>query len=240
MEAKQKFKYFVLGMVAMTVFSLVVGPSMAIMVQKQIKVSTGVNVYVDDVKLKPVDANGNPIETFIYNGTTYLPVRAVADAVGKPVFWDGKTSSVYLGKHDMEEPIVMLHELDYFATGGNTRFKTYTDVKDNLGNSYNFAIAAHDISYSDGWQTYYLNGIYSKMKGRYILNYEHRGTDSENRFKVYGDSKLIYSSPVMTGGVHPVDFEIDLTGVLELKIEYHDHYGWEGSKTFLVDTGLYQ
>ena len=35
-------------------------------------------------------------EPFIYNGTTYLPVRAVGEAVGKTVGWDGKTNTVTL------------------------------------------------------------------------------------------------------------------------------------------------
>lgn len=37
-------------------------------------------------------------EPFTYNGTTYLPVRAVAEAVGKDVTWDGTTKTVYLGE----------------------------------------------------------------------------------------------------------------------------------------------
>lgn len=36
-------------------------------------------------------------EPFIYEGTTYLPVRAVSEAVGKNVTWDGATNTVYLG-----------------------------------------------------------------------------------------------------------------------------------------------
>ena len=36
-------------------------------------------------------------EPFIYNGTTYLPIRAVGEAVGKQVSWDGRTNTVYLG-----------------------------------------------------------------------------------------------------------------------------------------------
>ena len=35
-------------------------------------------------------------EPFIYDGTTYLPVRAVGEAVGKTVGWDGKTNTVTL------------------------------------------------------------------------------------------------------------------------------------------------
>lgn len=231
MKNSQKFKYLVLGMIMMTVFSTIV-PSMAAMFQKKITVSTGVNVYVDDVKLNTVDSKGNTIEGFIYNGTTYLPVKAVASAVGKAVSWDGKTKSVYIGKHDSEEPVIMLNMLDYFDC--NHCFKNYTDVKDNLGNIYNYGIGGGS-SYCNRWETYYINGKYSKMKGKYVLSYDRRSTEYESRFKVYGDGKLIYSSPVMTGGVHPIDFEIDLTGVLELKIEFIE--AWQ---TYLVDTGLYQ
>ena len=59
-----------------------------------------IKIYVDGVKIDPKDANGNTVEPFIYNGTTYLPVRAVGEAIGKTVTWDGATQSVYLG----EEP----------------------------------------------------------------------------------------------------------------------------------------
>jgi hypothetical protein len=119
MKVKQKTKYYlVLGIVIVAMFGIMIVPSVAAMLQKQITVSTGVNIYVDDKKLNPVDANGNPVEVFIYNGTTYLPVRAIADAVGKPVMWDGATKSVYLGRHDTDKPAVMLHKLDYFDSGG--------------------------------------------------------------------------------------------------------------------------
>lgn len=240
MKTRKGLKCFLLGMVIAAVFSTAV-PAMAAIIQKQITVSTGVNIYVDDVKLNPVDAKGNPVEVFIYNGTTYLPVRAVAEAIGKPVMWEGKTSSVYLGKHDSEEPTVMLHELEYFDSGGsNRKFKTHKDVKDNLENSYNYGITSdnsHRGNYPS-WQTYYINGMYSKIKGTYILAYDQRDNKDENRFKVYGDDKLIYSSPVMTGGVHPVDFDIDLSGVLELKIEI-DNY-MKDNCSYLVNTGLYQ
>lgn len=41
--------------------------------------------------------NGKPVYAFIYNDTTYLPVRAVCDMVGVPVDWDAKTKTVVLG-----------------------------------------------------------------------------------------------------------------------------------------------
>jgi len=57
-------------------------PAIAATVTKMIEVTTGVNLYVDDIPLLPKDANGNSVDTFIYNGTTYLPVRAISEAVG--------------------------------------------------------------------------------------------------------------------------------------------------------------
>ena len=48
----------------------------------------------------PKDAAGNVVEPFIMNGTTYLPVRAVGEALGMSVNWDGNTHTVYLGDVD--------------------------------------------------------------------------------------------------------------------------------------------
>jgi len=59
---------------------------------------SNINIYVDGVAVKPKDTIGNAVEPFIYNGTTYLPVRAVGSAFGKTVDWDGATQSVYVGK----------------------------------------------------------------------------------------------------------------------------------------------
>lgn len=42
-------------------------------------------------------------EPFTYEGTTYLPVRAVAEAVGKDVTWDGNTKTVYLNSAGTNE-----------------------------------------------------------------------------------------------------------------------------------------
>lgn len=55
-----------------------------------------VKIVVDGKTITPKDADGNVVEPFIYNGTTYLPVRAVGDAFGKTVEWDAGTKTVKL------------------------------------------------------------------------------------------------------------------------------------------------
>ena len=55
-----------------------------------------IKVYKDNVLCELKDANGTVIEPFIYNGTTYMPVRGTANLAGMDVTWDGATQSVYL------------------------------------------------------------------------------------------------------------------------------------------------
>lgn len=41
-----------------------------------------VKIVVDGATIVPKDADGKPVEPFIWKGTTYLPVRSVANALG--------------------------------------------------------------------------------------------------------------------------------------------------------------
>ena len=56
-----------------------------------------IKIVLNGVQIDPKDASGNIVEPFVSDGTTYLPVRAVANALGLDVKWDGETSTVYLG-----------------------------------------------------------------------------------------------------------------------------------------------
>lgn len=55
-----------------------------------------IKVTLDGNAVTLVDANGAAVEPFAINGTTYLPVRAVANALGLEVGWDAATSTVQL------------------------------------------------------------------------------------------------------------------------------------------------
>lgn len=58
----------------------------------------GIQLVVDGVAVVPKDANGKVVDPFVSEGTTYLPVRAIGEALGKKVTWDGKTRTVYIGQ----------------------------------------------------------------------------------------------------------------------------------------------
>ena len=66
-------------------------------------VYNNIKIIVNGEEITPTDANGNVVEPFIADGTTYLPVRALANALGQEVFWDGETNSVYIGEMPEKE-----------------------------------------------------------------------------------------------------------------------------------------
>lgn len=56
----------------------------------------GIKLVLNGQEIIPCDAAGNTTEPFIMGGTTYLPLRAVAQALGLGVKWIPETSTVQL------------------------------------------------------------------------------------------------------------------------------------------------
>lgn len=63
-------------------------------------VYNNIKITLDGTVLTPKDANGETVEPFIYNGSTYLPLRAVGQAFGKDVSWDQETATVGIKSKD--------------------------------------------------------------------------------------------------------------------------------------------
>lgn len=51
---------------------------------------------INNTATEITDAKGNAVEPFLYDGSVYLPVRALATTLGKAVAYDGKTKTVYI------------------------------------------------------------------------------------------------------------------------------------------------
>ena len=59
---------------------------------------SNIKLVINGIQTVPKDVTGKVVEPFIYDGTTYLPVRAVSEALGYNVSWDGNTRTVYVGE----------------------------------------------------------------------------------------------------------------------------------------------
>lgn len=51
-----------------------------------------INIQVNGETFQPTNVQGNPVPVFAYNGTTYAPVRALAEAYGLEVGYDPETN----------------------------------------------------------------------------------------------------------------------------------------------------
>lgn len=107
---KDNIKGFAIGFVASAL--LLCSATFAENVQKTITAFyNNIKIVVNGETITPKDANGNVVEPFIVDGTTYLPVRAISEALGEEVDWDGATSTVYIG----EKPVAATPENTSFA-----------------------------------------------------------------------------------------------------------------------------
>jgi len=106
----EKMKGFILGVVVMSLIFMTSITTYALVESKVMMASyNNIKIYIDQKLMTPKDVNGNLVEPFIYNGTTYIPVRAVGEAFGKSVSWDGSISSVYIGT----QPAVVYQNIEY-------------------------------------------------------------------------------------------------------------------------------
>lgn len=92
-----KKRSFIAGMLTMLLIMTLVVPAAATVgkVTKELEYRD-ISVTLDGVKLDLRDAKGNPVEPFMFEGTNYLPVRALAESLGLNVSWNGQTATVVL------------------------------------------------------------------------------------------------------------------------------------------------
>ena len=79
--------------------------------RKTITVTSGVNVEFNNEAIDMTDANGKAVEAFIYNGTTYVPIRAVSNAFGADIGYDRNTQTISV-YDDFTEILTAAYKLD--------------------------------------------------------------------------------------------------------------------------------
>ena len=68
--------------------------------KRTIDVEDGIGISINGATFIPRDAAGNQVSVFIYNGTTYAPVRAIGEAMGLDVKFDSANRMVQLTTQD--------------------------------------------------------------------------------------------------------------------------------------------
>ena len=192
-----------------------------------------IKILVDGKQIDPRDVKGNKVEPFIYNGTTYLPVRAVADAFGKEVGWNPETMTVTLGSQSfdyLKDLSYVDDELSEDADSGSFNLIKGNGIYIAVSKSYGTQNATHTIAYK-------LDGKYqqfvAKLSGQsdYIPAY----------VNIYGNGReLLYSVPAMWSGSSSLDVEVDITGqsILYIEVCVKDRYFDESGSVAFTEARL--
>ena len=94
---KERIKGILIGIGISAVSLAFVFPSFAFPRTEQATLNfNDIKITIDGTEIRPTDAEGNSVEPFIIDGTTYLPLRAIANLFDIEIGWDGGTKTVML------------------------------------------------------------------------------------------------------------------------------------------------
>jgi hypothetical protein len=228
MIKRERAKGFVFGVVLTLMLVSTVGVFASGQVSKNIKVLyNNIKLVVDG---KPVslgkDAAGKQIEPFIYEGTTYLPIRSVGEVVNKKVNWDASTQTIYLG----EKP----GNVSYLTETIDPYAKNYTDIF-RLNDPKKLSMGGKDYNtgyrmggYSDKYVMFNLDGQYTEITG--MLGAANWNYLSNRTLNIYLDGNL-YKSIEVDPNELPEAITIPVKGVMQLKLE--SPYKSVGAETYI-------
>ena len=145
-----------------------------------------IKLVVDGAEVTPKDAAGNVVEPFQANGTAYLPVRAVGEALGKEVTWEGSTKTVYIGKVPGVEETWMT-KLPPYQTSGSVKVYNGSDPRETF--SVAGVTQTHGVTFHNGsfaiWNT---NNQYKTMTLT-IGHADVKGSTYNSTLEVYLDGE---------------------------------------------------
>lgn len=156
---KKRFLSFAAGALTALLISSTAVTALAASGAIRIEVSP-ISVLVDGEVFQPKDAKGNDVMVFTCNGTTYAPLRALAEAYGLEVGYDGERHIATVSKQPTQTQAPI-------ADTGYAGFEKQWTVKEkpvtNYGDEKIFTVTySGDLSRSEfkaWWKSYDLSTI---------------------------------------------------------------------------------
>lgn len=216
---KDLFKGIALG----CALTICIGSAIAVnaeAIRKEIyAVYDNIRIIVRGKEVTPKDGNGNIVEPFVYEGTTYLPVRAISNALGEDVDWDGDTNTVYIGGKVAKEDVPMdtLKPLE-----GKCEFTTdalYNNAYEHRGEKLiTQNVMKRFPKYGYSRATFVLNGEYKELNGFLIVPDMYPNYETTITFTNVDTGEIIEKFTTKHGE-KPLKVTVDVLGIDRLKIE---------------------
>ncbi|MBQ4557651.1 MAG: hypothetical protein IJA60_08400 [Clostridia bacterium] len=178
-----------------------------------------IKVYKDNVLCELKDANGTVIEPFIYNGTTYMPVRGTANLAGMEVEWDGRTQSVYLWDELVPGGTYLMDVCPPYETSSD-----YEDYPSQSGEKFSmsgekfsngFTIGTNQWGMTNCFALFNLNSKYSRVN--FTIGHVDGSQMYDSTVCFYVDGKLIKEVDIDAEGL-PKTVSIPVSYGLQLKV----------------------
>ena len=125
--------------------------SVSYLTNVKLNVYTGINIYVDGKLYSPEPLNGVVGEAFVYNGTTYLPVRDITHLYNADIKWEN--NSVIITKSTSEGQY-------YIDENGNKVYIDYPDFKES-NKAPSSQLIVKQLSGVKGAKIYFNNVLYT-------------------------------------------------------------------------------
>lgn len=94
---KNTLKGILIGSIVTLILVILLNTVYAETLTKSINVVfDNIKIFLDGKEIETKDVNGNLVEPFIYQNSTYVPIRAVSSALGFDVDWDSGEKTVLL------------------------------------------------------------------------------------------------------------------------------------------------
>lgn len=188
------------------------------------QINPAINYTLDGEKFVPRDMDGSVMDTIIYNGRSYVPLRAIAEALGIAVDWEGSTSTIILGEREGKGQ--SLFSMNFKETGS-----ALVDVQKTTESKFlTFTAGAQNIAFEEGifienTSSYNRNSaglIFNtnkKYQKLYLKTFIHKDTDSNVEIEIFGDNDVrIYSDTIAFGDIN--ELVVDVGGQDSIKIVF--------------------
>jgi len=210
-------------------------------------ITYGVRINLNG-QLMQLDADSQP---FVMDGRTFLPVRAIADAVGLAVDFDAGTNTVYLGNRHAGQRLPLSTAVPSFqqspfpASGGIASIASVWVAPTNNTSHITMAGQRHDNAIIYGTQNWTeqvpftqhnLNSQYRLLTG-YIGHVDGSSNLSNAIFRFYGDGTLLFTHQQSPSSL-PTPISIFVEGVNLLRVEVEIPGGTPGVWTSRRDFAL--
>ena len=179
-------------------------------------------IRLDGEALTLRDVNGNEVQPLTYDGTTYLPLRALAEILGLDIGWDGETQTVLL--YSRRERALWLADhasaLQIGTSPSNNRASIVRgagNMPQRAGAQFNSALAV-SMNTNSGAGTIEIDSIYTSLTIESIF-FETPRTANVSFTIVNADTNSVLHQMTVTPNTFYDNISFDLYGATRIRVE---------------------